>query len=76
VSLGLLSWGYALATIVPIVALSIRRIHDVDRSGWWLLAVFVPLIGAIALIGYALLDGTPGDNRYGPDPKGTAAEAV
>jgi len=46
VSLSLLSRGYALATIVPSVALSARRLHRIDRSGWWLLAGFVPLIGS------------------------------
>ncbi len=71
--LGLLSGIYGLATLVPILALSVRRLHDIDRSGWWVLVYLAPLIGPIVLLVFALLDGTPGDNRYGPNPKGVTA---
>jgi len=60
--LGLLSGSYVLATLVPIVALSVRRLHDTDRSGWWILMYLIPLIGPIVLLVFALLDGTPGDS--------------
>ena len=73
---GLLSGIYVLATLVPILALTVRRLHDIDRSGWWVLVYLIPLIGPIVLFVFALLDGTPGDNRYGPNPKGVAARAV
>jgi uncharacterized membrane protein YhaH (DUF805 family) len=66
---GLLSSLYSLAVLLPSIALSVRRLHDIDRTGWWLLIAFVPLIGAIVLLIFAVLDGTPGDNRYGPSPK-------
>lgn len=71
--IGLLSGVYALAVLIPSIAVLVRRLHDTDRSGWWILISFVPLIGEIVLLVFALLDGTPGDNRYGPNPKGEAA---
>ena len=67
--IGLLSGLYSLAVFVPSIAVSVRRLHDTDRTGWWLLIAFIPLIGAIVLLVFALLDSTPGDNRYGPNPK-------
>jgi uncharacterized membrane protein YhaH (DUF805 family) len=73
---GLLSGIYLLATLVPILALSVRRLHDIDRSGWWVLTYLLPLIGPLVLLVFAVLDGTPGDNRYGPNPKGATARAV
>jgi uncharacterized membrane protein YhaH (DUF805 family) len=59
-------WG--LATIVPSVAVAARRLHDIDRSGWWQLIALIPIIGwIIALIWYCRA-GTDGANRFGPDP--------
>jgi uncharacterized membrane protein YhaH (DUF805 family) len=58
-----------LALLVPGIAVAIRRLHDQDKSGWWLLIAFVPIIGAIVLIVFMFLEGTKGDNQYGPDPK-------
>jgi uncharacterized membrane protein YhaH (DUF805 family) len=66
---GVLSGIYGLAVLIPSIACGVRRMHDIDRTGWWLLIAFVPLIGAIVLIVFALLPGTAGDNKYGPDPK-------
>jgi uncharacterized membrane protein YhaH (DUF805 family) len=66
---GVLSGIYGLAVLVPSIAVGVRRLHDTDRSGWWLLLGLIPLLGAIALIVLLALDGTPGDNRYGPNPK-------
>jgi uncharacterized membrane protein YhaH (DUF805 family) len=60
---------FALAILIPGIAVGIRRLHDTDRSGWWLLIAFVPLIGAIVLIVFFVMDGTRGPNRFGPDPK-------
>jgi uncharacterized membrane protein YhaH (DUF805 family) len=57
-----------LATIIPDLALYVRRLHDTDRSGWWLLLFFVPLIGAIVLIVWFCTRGTHGYNRFGADP--------
>ena len=54
-----------LVHIVPGLAVSVRRLHDTDRSGWWILIAFVPLIGLIWLIVLYCMPSTPGDNRFG-----------
>jgi len=59
-----------LSLAVPVVALRVRRLHDINRTGWWVLVAFIPLVGSVALAIAALFDGTPGPNRFGPDPKG------
>ena len=64
---------YGLAVFVPSLAVAIRRLHDTDRSGWWMLIGLVPVIGAIVLVVFMVLDGTPGDNRFGTNPKTAAA---
>ena len=66
---GVLSGIYGLAVFIPGIAVSIRRLHDTDRSGWWILICLIPLIGAIWLLILFVLDGTAGQNQYGPDPK-------
>lgn len=58
-----------LIFFLPNLAVSVRRLHDSDKSGWWLLLNFIPIGGLVLLIFY-LLDGTRGPNRHGPDPKG------
>ena len=75
-NIGLLSGIYSLAVLIPTLAVTFRRLHDIDRSGWWILINLVPLIGTIVLLVFALMDGTPGDNRYGPNPKGATARVV
>lgn len=69
IGLGLLGGLYALLTIIPSFAVGARRLHDTDRSGWWLLIGFVPLLGIIILLIIFTFPGTPGTNRYGPPPK-------
>ncbi len=59
---------YVLATLIPSLAVSVRRLHDKDLSGWWLLIGLVPLGGIIILV-FHLLDSNPGPNQYGPNPK-------
>jgi uncharacterized membrane protein YhaH (DUF805 family) len=59
-----------LALLLPTVALGVRRLHDTDRSGWWLLLSFIPVIGWIILIIWYCSRGTIGANRFGPDPLG------
>ena len=59
----------ALAMLCPGLAVSVRRLHDIDKSGWWLLLVLLPIIGWIVLIVWACTDGTRGTNQYGVDPK-------
>jgi uncharacterized membrane protein YhaH (DUF805 family) len=58
-----------LAFIIPGIAVTVRRLHDTDRSGWSLLLGLIPLVGAILLIIYYCTEGTAGPNRFGPDPK-------
>ena len=70
-SIGILTGIYTLAVLIPGIAVSVRRLHDTGRSGWWLLIVLVPLIGWIVLLIFMLIDGQPGQNAYGPSPKGT-----
>jgi uncharacterized membrane protein YhaH (DUF805 family) len=95
-----------LATLVPQISVGVRRLHDTDRSGWWLLLPLLPYllafilggrallsgsmtgigiagiflligaIGAIILLVFMILSGTPGDNRYGPPPSGDAASVA
>lgn len=64
---------YMLAVFLPTLAVVFRRLHDTNRSGWWLLFGFIPLIGAIVLFVFMIQDSWPGENRYGPNPKETAA---
>ena len=59
---------YALAVLIPTIAVSIRRLHDVDRTGWWLLIGLIPLVGAIVLIIFHATAGNPAPNAYGPTP--------
>ena len=68
-NVGLLSGIYGLAIIIPSIAVSVRRLHDIDRTGWWVLISLVPVIGSIVLLVFAVLDGTPGENRFGSNPK-------
>jgi uncharacterized membrane protein YhaH (DUF805 family) len=71
-SLGLLSGLYSLAVLLPTIAVTVRRLHDTDRTGWWILLGFIPIIGGIVLLVFYVLEGTQGANRYGPDPKSVA----
>jgi uncharacterized membrane protein YhaH (DUF805 family) len=59
---------FAIATIIPNIAVAVRRLHDTNKSGWWLLISFIPLGGLVLLVFY-FTEGTTGDNDYGPDPK-------
>ena len=68
---GLLSTMFSLAVLIPSIAVSVRRLHDIDRTGWWVLISLVPLVGWIVLLVFHVQDGTPGPNRFGPDPKST-----
>ena len=67
--IGLLTAIFSLALLIPSLAVSVRRLHDTDRSGWWLLIGLVPLIGAIVLIVFFVQDSGAGTNRFGPNPK-------
>jgi len=67
---GLLTSIFALGMLIPSLSVSVRRLHDTDRSGWWLLIGFIPLIGVIVLIVFFVQDSGAGTNRFGPNPKG------
>ena len=70
---GVLSGITSLALFLPGFAISVRRLHDIDRSGWWALLLLVPIIGAIILLLFLVSSGTPGMNRFGPRPTRTRA---
>lgn len=61
-----LSAIYGLGVLLPGLAVAVRRLHDIDRSGWWLLIGIVPVIGWILLIYWYASEGTPGSNQFGP----------
>jgi uncharacterized membrane protein YhaH (DUF805 family) len=67
---GFLSMLWAIFIFLPSLAVMVRRLHDSDRSGWWVLISFIPVLGGLILLIFSLLDGNAGPNRYGPDPKG------
>ncbi|MCD6681498.1 MAG: DUF805 domain-containing protein [Burkholderiaceae bacterium] len=66
---GLFSGLFMLAMLVPSLAVGVRRLHDIGRTGWWLLVAFVPIIGAIVLFVFAVMDSERDTNAYGPNPK-------
>jgi len=59
----------ALALFIPFLAVAVRRLHDVGRSGWYYLIALIPLVGSIILLVWFATEGDVGDNEYGPDPK-------
>lgn len=64
---------FSLLVVIPGIALGFRRLHDIDKSGWWLLLNFVPVIGWLVLLYFLVKKGTDGGNSYGPDPLGSGA---
>lgn len=71
--IGYLSGIYSVATLIPNIAVSVRRLHDTGRSGWWLLVSLVPVLGSLALVFFLVQNSKSGANQYGPDPKGISA---
>jgi len=69
VSTGILTGIYQLAVLIPSLAVGVRRLHDTDRSGWWLLIGLIPIVGIIVLIVFWATDGDPGPNQHGVNPK-------
>ncbi|MDE2079285.1 MAG: DUF805 domain-containing protein [Patescibacteria group bacterium] len=63
------AWVYALGVFYPSLAVSVRRLHDIGRSGLWLFINLVPFIGSVVTFIFFILEGTPGANAYGPDPR-------
>jgi uncharacterized membrane protein YhaH (DUF805 family) len=69
----IISYVAALALFLPGLAVAVRRLHDTSRTGWWVLIAVVPLVGAIVLLVFMVMDSTPGDNAHGPNPKALQA---
>jgi uncharacterized membrane protein YhaH (DUF805 family) len=61
-----------LAFLAPSLGVSVRRMHDIGKSGWWLLIGLVPFVGGIILLVFTVMDSKPGPNQYGPSPKAPA----
>jgi len=68
VNTGPAGWVLLIATFLPSLAVSVRRLHDINRRGWWVLLSLIPLVGAIILIVWACFDSKP-TNEHGPNPK-------
>lgn len=64
---------YAMLVMLPSIAVGVRRLHDIGRSGWWMWIALIPLLGSILLLVWAVLDSEPGQNAYGPNPKTSPA---
>ena len=70
----ILSAIYSLAVLLPSLAVAVRRLHDTDRSGWWLLIGLIPVIGTLVLIYFMVCNGQQGPNRFGDDPKAAPSQ--
>lgn len=66
---GIVGLVWILATIVPALAVQVRRLHDINKSGWWMLIGFLPLAGFIVLLVFSVQDSDVAENKYGPSPK-------
>jgi uncharacterized membrane protein YhaH (DUF805 family) len=64
---------YVLAMCLPAISVLVRRLHDIDKSGWWVWIAYVPVVGGIILLVFECMEGTKGTNRFGPDPKAVEA---
>ena len=71
-----LGGAFSLAVLLPGLAVTARRLHDIDRSGWWMLIAIVPLIGWLVMLYWTVQRGTVGANRFGPDPLAGALPAA
>ena len=66
---GLFYGLFALAVMLPTLAVTVRRLHDLGKSGWWFFISLIPIIGGIWLFVLTVTDSQPGDNQYGANPK-------
>jgi len=65
---GVLSGIFTLGSLIPSIAIAARRLHDINRSGWWQLLILIPIVGAIVLLIFYVTKGDEGENRFGTDP--------
>jgi len=75
-ALGLFSGLFVFATFLPTLGALVRRLHDTDRSGWYVFLNLIPLIGPLIVLVFTLEDSEQGRNQYGPNPKEVAADAL
>jgi len=68
--------AYGLATLVPNISVAVRRLHDINKSGWWMLIALIPILGSIWLLVLEVTEGDKGKNDYGPDPKAAERKAA
>ena len=68
IPLNLAQMGFGLATFIPSLAIAIRRLHDIGKSGWWYLIVLIPLIGALVLLAFFVMGSQQSENKYGEVP--------
>ena len=61
---------FYLIMLVPNLSVSVRRLHDIGKSGWWLFIGLIPLIGSLLLLVWSFMDSEPDENQYGENPKG------
>jgi uncharacterized membrane protein YhaH (DUF805 family) len=69
IQMGIIGLIYSLAVLIPALAVSVRRLHDIGKTGWMVLINLIPLIGLIWFIVLMVKDSQPGENQYGPNPK-------
>ena len=69
IAYGYLTLFYSLAVFIPGLAVTVRRLHDIGKSGWWYLVGLIPLIGGIWLLILLVTEGVPQENEYGSNPK-------
>ncbi|WP_028021411.1 DUF805 domain-containing protein [Enterovibrio calviensis] len=69
----LIWWGI---TLLPSLGVTIRRLHDINKSGWWMLITMIPFIGTLIFIVFLLMRGTKGHNRFGSDPRGIFSHSL
>lgn len=73
IGIGVLGGLYSLAVLIPSISIAVRRLHDIDKRGWWIFILLIPLLGVIIFLLFMIRDSTPGENRFGPNPKGAEA---
>ena len=73
---GFFSGLYSLLVLIPGMAVGVRRLHDTNRSGWWILISLIPIIGVLVLFVFTCLDSQPGTNRFGVNPKEAASQTL